>query len=229
MVTSEQTALSADLALELERMIFRGEIAPGERINESALAREWDISRAPLREACGNLEQAGLLEAKPGKGWYVAQVSAEAALELMEVWAELEALAGSKLAQWPLGEKFVCLRKSLEEMERAQDAGDAAEYMRHNLAFHNGIVRQCGNKALAEIYRGVVRRITLFRLANISAPQGMSQSMEGHRQILEMIETGQADKAALAIKRHILEGCSRLRKKAAAKRVIEETDGDCLV
>lgn len=227
MVTFERTALSADLATELERMIFRGEIAPGERINESALARDWEVSRAPLREACGNLERAGLLEAKPGKGWYVAQISAETALELMEVWAELEALAGSRLAQWPLGEKLLGLRKSLEEMERAQGAGDAAEYMRHNLAFHYGIVNKSGNKELAEIYRGVVRRITLFRLANISAPQGMSQSMEGHRQILEMIETGQADKAALAIKRHILEGCSRLRKKTR-KPQAEEDLGDCL-
>src|SRR3984885_8294854 len=60
--------LSSLVAEELERMIIRGELQAGDRINESALAQMFSISRGPIREACRSLEKSNLVRLAPHRG-----------------------------------------------------------------------------------------------------------------------------------------------------------------
>ena len=61
-------SLSGVLEDEVEKAILGGEIAPGGRVNENALAGRYGVSRGPLREALRTLQAAGLVETLKGKG-----------------------------------------------------------------------------------------------------------------------------------------------------------------
>ena len=60
---------------EIERLILDGELGRGARINELAVAARLGVSRGPLREACRSLAQAGLLEARANRGFFVRKLA----------------------------------------------------------------------------------------------------------------------------------------------------------
>ena len=69
-----QRPLVLEVRDELERMILHGDIAPGDRLNEYALAEQLGVSRAPVREAARSLEREGLVTAVANEGVYVRKL-----------------------------------------------------------------------------------------------------------------------------------------------------------
>jgi DNA-binding GntR family transcriptional regulator len=67
--------LSSLVAEELERMIMRGELQAGYRINESALAQVFSISRGPIRGACRSLEKSNLVRVVTNRAVFVREMS----------------------------------------------------------------------------------------------------------------------------------------------------------
>src|SRR3984957_11490004 len=86
--------LSSLVAEELERMIIRGELQAGDRINESALAEMLSISRGPIREACRSLEKSNLVKVVTNRGVFVREMSVAQAAEIYDVRAHIFGLAG---------------------------------------------------------------------------------------------------------------------------------------
>src|SRR6202051_2423256 len=93
-------SLSSLVAEELERMIIRGELQAGDRINESALAQVFSISRGPIREACRSLEKRNLVRVVTNRGVFVREMSVAQAAEIYDVRAHLFGLASSKPRQF---------------------------------------------------------------------------------------------------------------------------------
>ena len=79
---------------ELETLILTGEYSPGSRINENALAVRFDVSRAPVREACRLLQRAGLVHIVPNQGSFVRDHSLLEIVDLFDVRSCLGRLGG---------------------------------------------------------------------------------------------------------------------------------------
>src|ERR1700741_3706720 len=84
---------------EIERLILDGELGRGARINELVLAARLGVSRGPLREACSSLAQAGLLEARVNRGFFVRKLARKEVIDLYDLRAGLMRLAGELVAQ----------------------------------------------------------------------------------------------------------------------------------
>src|SRR5258708_2866426 len=82
--------LVATAVAALRKRILSGDLAEGEPMNQVAIAREYAISRIPLREAMRQLEAEGLLNFQPGKGAVVSGLSLEEVAEVVELRAKLE-------------------------------------------------------------------------------------------------------------------------------------------
>ena len=148
------------VAEELERMIIRGELQAGDRINESALAQMLSISRGPIREACRSLEKSNLVRVVTNRGVFVREMSVAQAAEIYDVRAHLFGLAG-RLAASRISLRDVAeLRAMVAEM---QEAKDIDTYYPLNVAFHARLVEMSGNKRVAEIYNGLSKELHLFR------------------------------------------------------------------
>src|SRR5919112_4635270 len=108
-------SLTSLIRRELERMIARGELKAGERLNENALAAKLGVSRGPIREACRGLEQSGLVDVVVNRGVFIRELGAREAAELYEVRAVLYGLAGRLLAPIVTDEQLRSLAAHVEE------------------------------------------------------------------------------------------------------------------
>src|SRR6202162_435751 len=151
--------LSSLVAEELERMIIRGELQAGDRINESALAQMFNISRGPIREACRSLEKSNLVRLVTNRGVFVREMSVDQAADIYEIRARLFGLAGRLAASRVSNRDITKLRAMVTGMKEAKDID---VYYPLNVAFHARLVELSGNTRLVDLYGALSKELHLF-------------------------------------------------------------------
>ena len=206
--------LSSLVAEELERMIIRGELQAGDRINESALAQVFSISRGPIREACRSLEKSNLVRVVTNRGVFVREMSVAQAAEIYDVRAHLFGLAG-RLAPSRISLRNVAeLRAMVAEM---QEAKDIDTYYPLNVAFHARLVELSGNKRVAELYNALSKELHLFRRRGLVEHDSMVLSNQEHVRIIEALRDHNCDLSERTMADHILAGKARLLERVKAQ------------
>jgi phosphonate utilization transcriptional regulator len=203
-------SLSRLVAREVERMILAGELEPGERLNEGALAQRLQVSRGPVREALRGLERAGLVTSIVNRGVFVREVSLAEALEAYEVRSALLRTVGHKLALEATPELLDRLEDLWRRMSEAVQADDLAAYYPLNVAFHHGLVEGAGNRRMLAIYESLVNELHLFRRRSLVEQGRMRESNTEHRAILDAIRAGDPERAAALLEHHVAHGRERL-------------------
>jgi DNA-binding GntR family transcriptional regulator len=205
-----EETLSSLVAEELERMIIRGELQAGDRINETALAQMFSISRGPIREACRSLEKSNLVRLVTNHGVFVREISVEQAAEIYDVRAHLFGLAG-RLAADRIGSRDIAaLRVMVAEME---DARDIDTYYPLNVAFHARLVELSGNKRVADLYNSLSKELHLFRRRGLVQDGSRVLSNQEHARIIEAWRDHSCDRSERTMADHILAGKDRLLKR----------------
>lgn len=197
-------SLTSLIRRELERMIERGELVAGDRLNENALAARLGVSRGPIREACRGLEQSGLVDVIVNRGVFIREVSSREAAELYEIRAKLYALAGRILAPRISTEQIAALRAHVAEMEGAVAARDLNIFYPANLRFHEALVDFSGSGRLAEECAAIHREMHLFRRRTLDMPGRMGNSNAEHRGIVDALERRDAVAAERLLEQHVL-------------------------
>ena len=203
-------SLTTIVLQELERMIMSGELKPGDRINEKALAASQSVSRGPIREACRRLEQAGLVEIIVNRGVFVRKLMPKDAANLSDIKAALAALAGRTLATVITDEQLETLREMAARMEELAAAGDVKTYYPVNVEFHNRMIEFTGNDRLVAMCGAVDKELYLFKRKSLDVGPGLDRSVEEHRVILDVLERHDADAAADIMWQHAVSGKQRL-------------------
>ena len=202
-------SLATVIQEKIERMILSGQLAAGQRINELALAQALGVSRSPIREACRKLEQAGMVEIINNRGMFVRRVGLQQALDIYEVRGALAVLAGELLAQRATVDDIAALYAMVDQMEVSLGAGQASDYFRQNLAFHDRLVRSTRNQRLVDMFLGTDKELHLYRHRSLVQPSGMSVSNREHREIVDAVAANDPQRAGEAFKRHVLNGRDR--------------------
>jgi DNA-binding GntR family transcriptional regulator len=155
------SSLRESAAQRLREMIWSGELAPGERINERLIAGDMAISRPPLREAIRELAGEGLIEVTPRKGARVKAFTANDVRELYIVRWTLEHAAANILARRQLGEHEVDqIREAIHDLEVCAE-GSLQESIEADLEFHRTIVKLCGVTRLSLIWEQLLGELRL--------------------------------------------------------------------
>jgi phosphonate utilization transcriptional regulator len=194
---------------ELERLILIGELAPGAKLTEVALAERLGISRGPLREAFRMLEEAGLVRTEKNRGVFVRDLPVEEAVEIFDLRAAMEELVGRRLAEQITAAQLKEVRAMVDAMERAVKAADARSYHLLNLQFHERLVEMAGNGKLTAIYRKLIKELSLFRRLNLADSWLLPVSAGEHRAIVKAIASGDAEAAGRAMAEHVRESKER--------------------
>src|SRR5690348_12021163 len=93
------TTIAARIQKSLTSKIINGELRPGYKLDEQALATEFGVSRTPIREALRELGARGLIELVPHRGGIVAQISLPQLSDMLDAECEMEALCARLAAQ----------------------------------------------------------------------------------------------------------------------------------
>lgn len=202
---------------EIERMILDGELASGAKLTEATLAEQLGVSRGPVREAFRMLEEAGLVRTEKNRGVFVRDVPIEEALEIFEVRAVMDLYVGRKVAQCATPAQVRELRQLVDAMDQAVKAGNARDYHRFNLSFHDRLLELAGNAKLLATYRKLVNELSLFRRQNLTG-ESMAVYSREHRQIVKAIGAGDAEGAGQAMFQHVMNSRERTLRNHAARQ-----------
>ncbi|MCT7664136.1 FCD domain-containing protein [Shinella kummerowiae] len=222
-------SLATGIYRELENLIIEGKLEPGDRINEKSFADQRGISRGPIREACRRLEEAGLVEFKVNRGFFVRVLDLGDVLEIYDVRAALFSHAGRILARRITREQIDELAGMHEEMEAAIEAGNADLFYTVNRRFHSRIMAFTGNRHLADIYEGLDRELHIWRKRALILDGNVRASSAEHGLILDVLRNGNPTRIAQMLRDHSLAGRNRLLRtmpEQVAKLQMDWQDDD---
>jgi DNA-binding GntR family transcriptional regulator len=195
---------------EIRERILSGAYGPGFRIVIDGMAREFEVSALPVREAIRRLEAEGLVVFRPNAGAQVAPADPGLFEEEMTVLAVLEGFA-TALAAPQIGAKDLKgLTEITDRMGEALNALDPLEFGRLNSEFHSAIYERCPNASLMELLHDVARRLdAIRRTVFIHIPYRGAASIEEHRELIALIAggapAGDIERAAREHKLHTVE------------------------
>ena len=201
---------------ELERMILAGELAPGAKLTELTIAGQLGVSRGPVREAFRMLEEAGLVRTEKNRGVFVRDIALDEALEIFELRAVMEMYIGRKLAETVTAAQARELRQLVDSMDQAGKAGNAQDYHRFNLEFHDRLLQLAGNTKFVAAYRRLIKELSLIRRKNLTVDSMTLYSRE-HRQIVKAIASRNAEAAGQAMFDHVMNSRERTLQNFTAE------------
>ncbi len=204
---------------ELKMQILTGAIIPGTRMMEVDLAEEMGVSRTPIREAIRKLEKEGLVTIEPRRGAYASMISTQDMVEILEVRQDLEGLAAYFAASRMTDNEMYHLREVAEAYNEAVAAGNMQEMIHHDTVFHRIIVDSCNNKILVNMVEQLQELVLRFRYIYYDNFRRAENMPEEHREILEAIASGDADRARAAADVHI----DRLKQLVIEEGVQQKT------
>lgn len=185
------------------------DLEPGTVLSETALAKELEVSRTPIRNALLRLAGEGLLEETNGQPFTVAGFKQVECQQLMEARIAIEAQAAYWAAERISGRQLLALKTHMEAMSRAFDAWDVREMVSTDSAFHQTIVDAAGNAFLSALYRQLVPRVTHYRnylygrLPKDEIAPLMGASVRIHRSVYHAVRLGFANEARSCMERDV--------------------------
>ncbi|ENM5918387.1 GntR family transcriptional regulator [Vibrio mimicus] len=208
--TEKENTKSENLTEYLIEAIVEGELAPGSKISEPELAKRFQVSRGPLREALMRVEGLGLIERIPHIGARVTQLSPTKLVELYAVREALEGMAARLAARNITEIELAGLESLLSTHSTHIDQVEGASYFHQqgDFDFHYRIIQASRNQQLIgllcdELYH-------LLRMYRYQSPRSHSrpvEALEEHKFILRAIRQRDEELAEMLMRRHI--ACSR--------------------
>lgn len=198
---TDRNCMSDRVRDSLMSQILEGELKPGHRLIELELARQFDTSQTPIREALRELETLKLVESEPYRGTRVRAISDQEMLEAYTVRGVLEQLAGELAAPY-LNRNSAALRTSVESLVSAAKDGDIAGYSYYNMEFHRGIVEASRNELLFQTWSTLAFEARVrIHLKHAHTPDLVNRALE-HMPILEALDRGDGKSAGLLLRAH---------------------------
>ena len=196
--------------IRLRESIVNGEIAPGEALDLDALAKKFQVSRMPLRQALLKLEADNLLTLRPHRRPLVAAVSEQAIEEIYAMRGALEPILVRAAVPRLVDEDFASLESLQEQMRGAIDTNDIQGYVRCDRDFHRTIyAASTYERALAEVDRLRDESDRYIYLYASHDTRGHTSIIE-HDAILEACRDRAAERAGILTGEHVQHGADFL-------------------
>jgi DNA-binding GntR family transcriptional regulator len=211
-------SLHDNVAERLRAMVFDRQLAPGELIDEKALAARWQISRTPLREALKVLAAEGLVELVPGKGSRVVSLTDEDADALFPVMALLEGRCAHEATLRASDEQLAELHQLHERLEMHAAVDDIDGYYRANHAFHSKVQALAANRWLDRVTGDLRRFLRLLRGRQLNLPGRIDASINEHRVLIDAIGQRDAERAGRAMHDHLMAQLAALKALRAREQ-----------
>ncbi|MCM2476413.1 GntR family transcriptional regulator [Rhizobium sp. CG5] len=195
------------IAKHIREAIVSGEFDEGEPIRQDDVAKLFDVSKIPVREALKRLEAEGLVEFQKNRGAVVTSVSEPEIAQIFEVRAMLESNAI----------RLSVPRMTARTFQRAEEYCDAfaretnvARWAELNWQFHSCLYEDAERSFLLNLIRSVNDRIERYLRIQLTLSGGTGVDDREHREILAACRAGDAEKAAELLTRHITKACESL-------------------
>jgi len=218
-----QEKLSHAVIGQIEQLILRGILRPGERLPaERELAERLGVSRPSLRDAVSHLQTAGLLSTKPGAGIYVADVLGsafapalidlfarhdEAVFDYLSFRRDMEGLAAERAARLGSDTDLQVVQAVFDKMEVAHTKRDAEQEAQLDAQFHMAIIEASHNVVMLHMMRSMYELLRggVFYNRQVMFKQRISRLalLDQHRAINAALQARDPSAARAAVEDHL--------------------------
>jgi DNA-binding GntR family transcriptional regulator len=205
----ERLSLHEEVTNRLRDMIVQGVLAPGERIQEMALAHQLKVSRTPIRDALKVLTAEGLVQLLPLRGAVVRQFSGKDARDMLEVIALLEEYAGVKACQ-ASDERIEAVLALHEDMLRLYEARDRRAYFERNQQIHQALIALADNDSLSLTHDMLSKRMRSLRYSGNSSAGNWAAAVQDHEVMAEALRQRDGPALSRAMGEHIRKTWTRI-------------------
>jgi DNA-binding GntR family transcriptional regulator len=191
----------------LRDAILTGKFKPGERLNESKLARQYDVSRIPVREALFQLQEQGLVMNHPRRGMFVNTLTDEEVQKInsIRIVLESEALKLCRARLTPAMDAHLSRLVQVMEQWQQESQIEAAQL---DLEFHRALWSHSGNEYIGRALDSLVVVLFAHRAVVNTSHELLRWHLKHHRQLLEIVERISSQTAEEAMIAHLRDGFS---------------------
>lgn len=215
----EKLDLRARVVGQIEELVRSGHLQPHDKLPpERRLQQMLNVSRPLLREALQHLTATGLIEVRPGRGWYVADSAVLTSLsrplsqyllrgeitiaELLQARKVIEGETAALAAEVATDEDLAVLSALLHTMRVTRD--DPVSRVDVDTAFHGRIAGIAGNRLLERILASMDSLLTEYRgLLVVTVPERFDVSIAEHERIIAAIARHDRETAAAEMRAHL--------------------------
>lgn len=204
-------SLSNKVAEYLKQEIFLENYRGGDHILEAKVAKELDVSRAPVREAIKELEKEGLIETIPRKGSFVASFNEDDIKEVFEIRVILEGRMMEIIIEDDLLDEkdFKNLEKLIEEMLVVVDKDipedeKVVELNEKDMAFHKYLWEKTNRKFTQRILKMIHNQLKLAMIIDARKEDSLEESARDHYEIIKNLKRKDLGKLRQALIDHIV-------------------------
>lgn len=193
--------------IALRRAILEQALRPGMKLPEDTIGEQFGVSRTLVRDALKRLAAEGLIELKPNRGASVAYPTLDEARDVFEVRRTLERLVVQSLAGHLSQAQIEVLETHIQSESDARGR-DGPESIRLAGEFHTLLSAMTGNALLDRYVQEVCSRCSLI-LALYGRPHSSECAVNEHRQIVDALRQGDAEKAMALMDHHLEDVAAR--------------------
>lgn len=201
----------------LKSAILSGELAPAQRLVETKLAQELQVSRTPVREAIRLLQHENLVTAAPSGVLCVATISVADAEQLYDCRIALEQLSVAQACQNASKSQMQALAAVVEQAEKLASSQPSLltsyRLLDVDYRFHRLLAKSSSNVWLVSLLDQVFDKMQLLRVQTTRHNPDVLEIRTEHRQIYEPVRERNSEAAIQAIREHLI---------ASKQRVIQE-------
>ena len=196
----ENSTVAARIAEAIAERIISGALQPDAPLRQDHVAREFNSSHVPVREAFRQLEAQHLVVGLPRRGVRVAPLDATSVREIAEMRAALEVVALRQAASKMTSTHLAGIELALIEGDNAETLAD---FEAANRAFHQALVAPCGMPRLLSSLDGLQRANSRLVFAMAHSSGWRPRSNQDHRLILQALRARNIEQACSLLARHI--------------------------
>jgi len=209
----ESVGLKQQIQTRLKQAILDGALTPGEQLVEGEIARQFGVSRSPVREAIQDLERQGYVVKKPRRGTFVTDLTPQSVVEIYSLRILLEGYAAAIVAANCSPDTLGRMRALVSDMEKAMRNSNLVGFSEADLEFHSLLCHSTRHLHLVSLtqclrpemgFHIVLSRYSLSEIENL---------IRQHSLLLDAIEAGKPAEARRVVQQHIRWGGSLFLQK----------------
>ena len=207
---SHVSSLAEQAYLRLRQEILTCILSPGQVVSERELARQYEMSKTPIREALAQVCHDGLMHRLPGRGYMVAPITIKDIRDLFDLRLILEVAAAEQAARYPSPAHIAMLREMSSITYHLDDPESHILFLKANRSFHLALAEATKNRRLEGMLDGLLIEMDRVFHLGLRLRDSSEEMRREHQEVVAALEAGDVERARDAITRQIITSRDRV-------------------
>lgn len=204
------TSLAGQAYLRLRQEILTCTLSPGQVVSERELARKYEISKTPIREALAQTCHDGLVQRLPGRGYMVAPITIKDIRDLFDLRLIMEVVAVERAAQHPSSALISELKKMSDVRYIIDEPESHISFLRTNREFHLALAEAAENRRLVSVLNDLFNEMERLFHLGLRLRDSSQEMVHEHQEVVTALEKGDVAGARKAVTEQIMSSRDRI-------------------